>query len=150
MAESPDSSWTLWIDGTAWPNPGKIGLGIVLRSPDGNARCLSIPLGTSGCNNEAELQALAHGLSTARSVGANTLRVVSDSDFVVRHSLGDIRTRTARLQRLVDEIRHAMTAFTEIRLEWVPRHRNQEADRLARSALGLAAKPAAPAGRRKK
>ncbi|HEX5393566.1 MAG TPA: ribonuclease HI family protein [Rhodocyclaceae bacterium] len=145
-----NNTWLLSVDGTAWPNPGKIGLGVVLRSPDGTTLQQSIPLGRSGCNNEAELRALCLGLETAKTAGVSTLVVMSDSDFVVRHSRGEMTTQTAHLQALVNQAQRLMAGFAKVELTWVPRHRNTEADRLARGALGLIAKPVARPGRRRK
>ncbi|RTL47711.1 MAG: ribonuclease HI family protein [Rhodocyclaceae bacterium] len=133
--------WTLWVDGTALPNPGKIGVGYVLRAPDGHASSQSIPLGRNGCNNEAEMYALCHGLEAAQEAGARRLTVISDSDFVVRHGRGEMQTRVLRLQSLLRAAGKLMAGFESVTLQWVPRHRNQEADLLARSALGLPAKP---------
>lgn len=146
-----DGVWHLWVDGTAWPNPGKIGLGVVLRSPLGDTQQLSVPFGRNGCNNEAELHALCLGLETAKAAGALMLKVASDSDFAVRHSLGQMTSRTAHLQALATQAQRLIAGFAKLELTWVPRHRNTEADRLARSALGLVAKPATtPRHRRKK
>lgn len=145
-----DSVWHLWVDGTAWPNPGKIGLGVVLRSPLGETQHCSVPLGRNGCNNEAELHALCLGLETAKTAGALMIVVASDSDFAVRHCRGDMTTQTAHLQALVNQAQRLLAGFAKVELTWVPRHRNTEADRLARGALGLIAKPAVAPGRRRK
>lgn len=147
---SPDQTWHLSIDGTAWPNPGKIGLGIVLRAPDGSVEQRSVQLHEAGCNNEAELRALYHGLETAKAAGALMVSVCSDSDFVVRHSRGEMKTRTVHLQSLVDQVRQLMASFASVELRWIPRHRNSLADELARKALGLAVTPAKPPGRSRK
>lgn len=141
--------WTLWVDGTALPNPGKIGVGYVLRAPDGRTSSQSIPLGRNGCNNEAEMYALCHGLEAAQKAGARRLTIVSDSDFAVRHGRGEMQTRVMRLQALLHTAGKLMAGFESVTLQWVPRHRNQEADLLARSALGLAAKPLPQSKRRR-
>lgn len=153
MAESPapgNEMWQLWVDGTAWPNPGKIGLGVVLRSPLGETQHRSVPLGRNGCNNEAELHALCLGLETAKTAGALILVIASDSDFVVRHVRGEMSTHTAHLQALVNQAQRLIAGFVKVELTWVPRHRNTEADCLARGSLGLIAKPATVPGRRRK
>jgi ribonuclease HI len=43
----------------------------------------------------------------------------------------------ARLAHVFDEARALIATFTQVELRWVPRHRNCEADTLARAALGL-------------
>lgn len=135
---APILSWQLWVDGTALPNPGKISIGLVLTAPDGNSRLKGAALNLSGCNNEAELHALIAGLSLAREAGARRLQVRSDSDFVVRHVRGEMSTRVARLLPLIAQARQCLEAFETVELLWVPRHRNTQADALAREAQGLA------------
>jgi len=39
---------------------------------------------------------------------------------------------------LFDEARALLKSFDQATLKWIPRHRNREADALARAALGLA------------
>ncbi|QDX80643.1 hypothetical protein B9N43_04910 [Denitratisoma sp. DHT3] len=129
--------WQLWVDGTALPNPGHIGLGILLVSPDAEIRTHSRATNRVGCNNEAELRALHAGLELARDAGARRLLAISDSDFAVRHVLGQQTTRVARLVPLIEAVQALLPEFIDCELRWVPRHRNQEADRLARAAVGL-------------
>lgn len=74
-----------------------------------------------------------------------------DSDFAVRHLRGEAVTQVGRLQALVAMIRGELGGFASVRLEWVPRHRNPDADRLSRAALGLPDKPAGrPSAKKKK
>lgn len=141
-ASVPPQEWQLWFDGTSAPNPGRMGLGVVLVAPDGTRTTDGRAPGTSGCNNVAELSALALGLSMAQAAGARQLAVFSDSDFVVRHVSGGAVTHIHPLARLVRETQAQLDAFDTVRFQWIPRHRNGEADHLARAALGLRAKPA--------
>ncbi|HQR02697.1 MAG: ribonuclease HI family protein [Proteobacteria bacterium] len=141
MHESDSGTpWQLWVDGTSLPNPGRIGLGAVLLSPAGERREISRIAPGTGCNNEAELQALCAGLTLAIEAGSRSLIVVSDSDFVVRHVRGEQVTAITRLLGWIDAARMSLACFHSAELRWVPRHRNTEADRLARSALSLGPK----------
>ena len=78
----------------------------------------------------------------ARQAGARHLVLRGDSDFAVRHLRGEAVTQVARLKVLIAAIRAQLDGFASARLEWVPRHRNPDADRLSRAALGLPDKPA--------
>ncbi|HEY3433507.1 MAG TPA: ribonuclease HI family protein [Rhodocyclaceae bacterium] len=136
-----NSPWQLWVDGTALPNPGKMSIGLVLVTPDGQIHQTSQILGGTGCNNEAELHALIAGLKLARDAKALHLQVKSDSDFVVRHVKGEMLTRVERFQALLMEAQQRLTDFASVELLWIPRHRNGAADALARQALGLKSSP---------
>ncbi|MEC5398335.1 reverse transcriptase-like protein [Uliginosibacterium sp. H1] len=137
----PPDCWLIHCDGTALPNPGRIGIGVLLRAPDGSEHRLSRTQG-SGCNNEAETRALLLALAEAQRLGAQHLRVLSDSDVLVQHVAGSASTAVPRLAALFAEVRDTLAQFTQAELLWVPRHRNSDADTLARAALGLPAKPA--------
>lgn len=154
-ADSP-ACWHAWFDGAASPNPGKLGLGVVLRAPDGTQTEFSTRGEGTGCSNEAELRAVCLALGHAHAAGARHLVLTGDSDFAVRHGAGVDHTAVPRLAALIDQVQGWMKRFEHIELRWVPRHRNQAADRLSRQALGLPHKPAPhpgkslPTGRRRR
>ncbi|WP_298015173.1 ribonuclease HI family protein [uncultured Aquabacterium sp.] len=150
MVERKALPWRLHCDGSALPNPGRMGIGAVLVSPDGTRHTVSERLADPGCNNEAEVQALVAGLLLARSMGAQALAVYTDSDLIAKQLGAHAAPDPVRLQALLAQARTVLGTFTSHTLGWVPRHRNQEADTLARAALGMPPKPAAwPKGRRK-
>jgi ribonuclease HI len=136
--------WQTWFDGSALPNPGDIGVGVVVASPAGVRHERSVLSGNSGCNNEAELSALCLALDLAHELGARRLLVRGDSDVAIRFANGLDSPVSVRLGELVARARASIGRFEEIRLQWVPRHRNGDADRLSRQALGLPDKPALP------
>jgi ribonuclease HI len=134
--------WLLHCDGTALPNPGRIGIGAVLVSPDGATFTLSDASGARGCNNEAEASALIAALKLARVHGARRLRIRCDSIVVVEQTTGPSRTQIARLMPLFAEARALLATFEHVDFRWISRRHNAEADALARAALGLPPKPA--------
>jgi len=142
--------WTIYCDGSAVPNPGRMGLGAVLTAPDGTRHTLSLPAEGRGCNNEAELRALMAALQEAKLRGAAALVVHCDNSVVVEQLAGTALEPFLRLAPLFDEVRAELRSFASARLVWVPRHRNREADTLARAAVGLMPKSLVPAGRRRR
>lgn len=129
--------WQGWCDGSALPNPGRMGIGGVLCAPDQSVQEFSKALGPSGCNNEAEASALLELLQLACRCGARCLVVWSDSDVVVRIASAAQSDEAQRLAPLFARIREAMLLFEVVELRWLPQHRNEIADRLSRQALGL-------------
>lgn len=122
----------------------------MLLAPDGRREEKSILLNCTGCNNEAELHALCAALDMAVAAGARRLVLRGDSDVALRYVRGPDNTQIARLCLLVAAARGRLRRFDEVQLLWIPRHRNGEADRLSRQALGLPSGPAQITGRRRR
>jgi ribonuclease HI len=137
------AAWIIRCDGTALPNPGRMGVGAVLTGPDGARHTLSRATGTHGCNNEAEARALIAALHELRALGCMTTDAISihcDSSVLVAQLDATPAAPIARLAHVFDEVRALLAPFSQVSLHWVPRHRNSEADALARAALGLPSK----------
>jgi ribonuclease HI len=145
--------WTVYCDGSAMPNPGRMGIGAVITAPDGSRHTLSQATYTTGCNNEAELRALTLALRDLRERGATAVRAFSDNSVLVEQ-LGAPGSEPVapivRLAGLFDEARALIGSFDDVRLQWIPRHRNGEADALARAALGFGPKPPARQSRKRR
>ena len=149
-ANDKAGTWLIHCDGSAVPNPGRMGLGAVLIGPDGTAQHrISEATTFTGCNNEAELRALLRALQWLEpkvDPASITLQVVSDSSVLVDQLGALTAAPIARLAPLFEEARSVLQRFAQVDLQWVPRHRNGAADTLARAALGLAPKVATPSG----
>lgn len=129
--------WIIYCDGSAVPNPGRMGLGAVLVAPDGTRHALSMATDARGCNNEAEARALMAALRDAQARGATALLIYSDSSLLVEQLGSAGAAPVVRLAGLYEEAGVLLNTFTHTSLHWIPRHRNGEADTLARAALGL-------------
>lgn len=118
-----------------------MGIGAVLTEPNGTRHTLSQVTSTRGCNNEAELRALMAALQELQMRGATALLVYCDNSILVEQLGGANVKPVARLASLFDEARALLKSFDHASLAWIPRHRNGEADALARAALGILPKP---------
>jgi ribonuclease HI len=132
-----DTCWQAWFDGSAKPNPGTLGIGLVLLSPLKQRYEKSERLACQGCNNEAELYALCAVFEMAFAAGARRLLVRGDSDVAIRYVLKLDSTTIEPLKTQVAQAQQWLECFDEVCLQWIPRHRNRDADRLSRQALGL-------------
>ena len=74
--------WTLHFDG-ANSREGN-GAGVLLISPSGRWIPLSLKLEYEATNNVVEYEALLLGLHRARSMGIQSLKVLGDSELVVK------------------------------------------------------------------
>jgi ribonuclease HI len=138
----PCETWIVHCDGSAEPNPGRMGMGAVIVAPDGSRQALSLTSSERGCNNEAELRALMAALRSLETKKVGALQIFSDNSVLVAQLDGiSAQPPVARLAGLFDEARALLRAFDQPVLTWIPRHRNGEADALARAAIGLPPKP---------
>src|SRR3954470_1709932 len=98
FADSPSSSSSGWIsahcDGGARGNPGPAGYGAVITGPNGEPIAeLSEFLGIR-TNNYAEYSGLLAVLAYALEQGHRYLRVVSDSELMVKQIQGKYRVNS--------------------------------------------------------
>lgn len=142
--------WVIYCDGSAMPNPGRMGIGAVITEPNGRRHTLSEAMHTKGCNNEAELRALMAALRELQTRGARALLAYCDNSVLVEQ-LGGVDVKpVARLAPLFEEVRALLNSFDHASLQWIPRHRNGAADALARAALGVPPKrPVKPSKNRR-
>ena len=149
-AQPAEEAWIVYCDGSALPNPGRIGIGAILIAPDGTRHEISERGSIDGCNNQAEGMALMRALDVAKTMGAQRLRIYSDSDVLVQDLHGIKRSTILPLRELFDVIGQQIAALEACEIHWLPRHRNSAADALARAALGLQPKPSKTKKRRKR
>nr|WP_315430616.1 ribonuclease HI family protein [uncultured Albidiferax sp.] len=142
--------WIVYCDGSAVPNPGRIGLGVLLIAPDGIRHALSLAPQLQACNNEAELRALMVALQELQARGARTLRIHCDNSVVVEQITNPNAKPIARLAALFEEGRALFQSFEQAELLWIPQHRNGEADALARAALGITAQRVAKRNKKRR
>ncbi len=122
-------------DGGARGNPGPAGYGVVLQDEAGRkVAALSEYLGHQ-TNNFAEYQGLIAALEYAVQHGPKALKLISDSELLVRQIKGIYKVKNATLQEL-----HGRAKELIAQLEWFSighalREQNQEADQLANEAM---------------
>jgi ribonuclease HI len=129
-------AWHAWFDGSAHPNPGKIGIGGVLESPDGDIVKISALAG-HGDSCEAEYLALIAVLEAAlsRTPMPDKLVIHGDSQVVIEDVLRDEASGAAVLGSYATQARHLIAQLADVRLQWIPRARNAAADALSQHAI---------------
>jgi ribonuclease HI len=132
---APEHYLVAHSDGGARGNPGPAGYGVVIEDESGKkvAR-LSEYLGHQ-TNNFAEYQGLIAALEYALQHGPKALKLISDSELLVRQIKGIYKVKNPTLQDL-----HARAKELIAQLDWFSighalREHNQEADRLANAAM---------------
>ncbi len=122
-------------DGGARGNPGPAGYGALLAEADGTVVAeLSEFLGMR-TNNYAEYSGLLGCLQYALDYGRGRLKVVSDSELMVKQIQGKYQVKSPDLKPLFDEAKRRIARLEDFQIEHALRHKNKDADRLANEAM---------------
>jgi ribonuclease HI len=145
----PKSQNRDWIsahcDGGARGNPGPSGYGALIQDSQGMVIAeLSEFLGIR-TNNYAEYSGLLGCLQYALDHGYSRLRVVSDSELMVKQIQGKYKVNSPDLKPLWQEAKNRIAKLESFEISHALRHKNKDADRLANEAMdrGMKRPPAA-------
>jgi ribonuclease HI len=144
-SSAPDSSalYTAHCDGGSRGNPGPAGYGAVIVDPHGHvAARLSEYLGKQ-TNNFAEYSGLVAVLRWAIANRVQQLKVVSDSELMVKQMSGAYKVSSPGLKPLWEEAKGLAGRLVRFQIAHTLRGGNKEADRLANEAMdrGMAKRP---------
>ncbi len=122
-------------DGGARGNPGPAGYGVVIKDESGRkVAALSEYLGHQ-TNNFAEYQGLIAALEYAIKHGPKALKLISDSELLVRQIKGIYKVKNAVLQDLHGRAKELIAQMDWFSIGHAFREQNQEADHLANDAM---------------
>jgi ribonuclease HI len=123
------------VDGGARGNPGPAGFVVVLEDESGKKiDTLSGFLGHQ-TNNVAEYSGLLAALDYAKKHDYKALRVVADSELLVKQIRGEYKVKAPNLQDLYSRARVMIRSLEWFRIEHILRGGNKEADALANEAM---------------
>jgi len=134
-----EGDWVIaHCDGGARGNPGPAGFGAVIQDGKGTIVAeLSEFLGIQ-TNNVAEYSGLLAVLDHALASGYRRLRVVSDSELMVKQIQGKYQVRSPGLRPLYEQARQKIAQLERFEITHALRHKNKDADRLANRAMDQA------------
>jgi ribonuclease HI len=123
------------IDGGARGNPGPAAYGVVVRNAQGEViKEWGEYLGIQ-TNNVAEYSALVAALDYAVKEHYPALKVLSDSELLVRQMRGQYRVKNPALREFYDRAQALARKLQQFSIEHVLRERNRAADRLVNQVL---------------
>jgi ribonuclease HI len=132
---SPEQYLVAHSDGGARGNPGPAGFGVVIEDQSGKkVAALSEYLGHQ-TNNFAEYQGLIAALEYAVKHEYKALKLVSDSELLVRQIKGIYKVKNSVLQDLHARAKELIRQLNWFSIGHALREHNQEADRLANAAM---------------
>jgi ribonuclease HI len=138
-AITPDSTitpWRGWFDGSAHPNPGRCSIGALLLGP-GDARVELALAAGFGNSSEAEYRALIALLESAVRAQAHGLTIYGDSRVVIDDMQLPAHRAAPSLQPLHAASHALLAQLRDVRLRWIPRHKNTQADALSQRGSRL-------------
>ncbi len=134
-----------YIDGGARGNPGPAGYGVVFEDEVGRpVSSLSEYLGRQ-TNNYAEYSGLLAALNYTLRHGFKALKVVSDSELMVKQIKGEYKVSSPTLKELHGRAMKLIDQLDYFEIRHVLREKNREADRLANVAMDRGVAHKAPA-----
>ncbi len=122
-------------DGGARGNPGPAGYGVVIKDETGRkVAALSEYLGHQ-TNNFAEYQGLIAALEYAIQHGPKALKLISDSELLVRQIKGIYKVKNEVLKDLHGRAKELIAHLDWFSIGHAFREQNREADQLANDAM---------------
>jgi ribonuclease HI len=145
---TPRSTPSAWIyahcDGGARGNPGPAGYGALVQEESGTVIAeLSEFLGLR-TNNFAEYSGLLGCLQYALDNHHRRLKVVSDSELMVKQIQGKYQVKSPDLKPLYEEAKRRIAQLEGFEISHALRHKNKDADRLANEAMDRGMKRTGP------
>jgi ribonuclease HI len=122
-------------DGGSRGNPGPAGYGALIEDQNGRVLArLSEYLGKR-TNNYAEYSALLGVLAWCLEHKQPRVRVVADSELMVKQMQGQYKVKSEDLRPLFERAKKMSMGFDSFRIDHIYREQNREADALANEAL---------------
>jgi probable phosphoglycerate mutase len=137
------TSYVIEADGGSRGNPGPAGYGaVVMDASDGQVLAEAAEAIGVTTNNVAEYRGLIAGLRAVLELAGDGAQVAvrMDSKLVVEQMAGRWKIKNEGLRPLALEAAKLARRLRVTEWTWIPRARNQHADRLANEAMDAAAK----------
>ena len=131
----PDSYLTAHVDGGARGNPGPAGYGVVIKDQSGRKVAARSEYLGHQTNNFAEYQGFIAALEYALAHGPKTLKVISDSELLVRQIKGIYKVKNAVLKDLHARAKQLISQLDWFSIDHALREHNRQADELANQAM---------------
>jgi len=127
-------SLELYIDGASKGNPGPAGIGAIICKDGKVIKNLSFYIGES-TNNVAEYSAMIYGLQEALILGAERIKINTDSQLLYKQLKKEYRVKDPKIFVLYQQVEHLLSGFKEKEINFILRKYNRAADKLANLAI---------------
>ena len=124
--------WVINVDGSSMLYAG--GIRVILKSPEGDKLKYAARLQYQTTNNEAKYKALLKGLKLAKSLGAESVIVHGDSQFIINQVNGMCEAKESQMKKYLNKVRQLVKKFKKASFVQLLREENMEADALVKAA----------------
>lgn len=128
------NKWDIYIDGASKGNPGESGIGVVICKDGSVRKNISEYIGIA-TNNVAEYSALIFGLSEALIQNIRNIHIKTDSELLYKQITGEYKVKDTTLKLLNKIAKYLLAGFQDVDITNIPRENNENADKLATSAV---------------
>ena len=106
----------------------------MLQSPEGDKLRYKVCLKYQATNNEVEYEALLKGLELAKSIEAESILILGDSQLVMGQVNGTCEAKEKRMKKYLEKVLQFVKKFKEANFVQIPREENMEVVALAKEA----------------
>ena len=132
---SGNKKYIAYTDGGSRGNPGKSASAFVIYQEDGQEVCReSLFLGIS-TNNASEYQALKMCLEKCLEKNFLEVKVLSDSELMVKQIKGIYQVKDEKLSKYYNEVKALIAKFQRFEISHIRRSENKVADLLVNQTL---------------
>uniref|UniRef100_A0A803M663 RNase H type-1 domain-containing protein n=1 Tax=Chenopodium quinoa TaxID=63459 RepID=A0A803M663_CHEQI len=129
----------MFCDGSS--NQRGAGLGVVLKSPQGDMIVQSIYCDFKATNNKAEYEALIAGMTVALDLKETGLNVYRDSLLIASQLNGEFAAKVKKMTAYLEIAKRKAKQFNSFSIKKVPRDKNTQADALDNLGSALRKSP---------
>jgi ribonuclease HI len=135
LSKYKEEKINIFVDGASKGNPGPAGVGIVIKAAGGKSlRNISKYIGKT-TNNVAEYTALNFALTEALISNFKNVSIKSDSELLVKQLNGKYKVKSNNIKNLYLQAEHLMRGFNQVKIDYIRRAENKQADKLANQAI---------------
>ena len=114
-----NKKWIVHVDGSSTQHAGEIG--VVLQSPEGDKLKYKVCLQYQTTNNEVEYEALLKGLALAKSIEAESILILGDSQLVIGQVNGTCEAKEEQMKKYLNKVARFVKKFKEADFVQIPR-----------------------------
>jgi ribonuclease HI len=125
------------FDGACEPNPGEMGIGVVVYN-ENSEKILELSERCGyGTNIKAEYLAIIRGFEELSKKYNGVLLVQGDLELAIKQLKNEWKVKQNDIIPLFEKVKELERKFESVEYEWNKREENKEADKLSAKSLGL-------------